>query len=81
MMKTYRDHMCEIALDYVKKYKTIHSITDDDTRAIINHAKNISDFKYFLDFGCHFGHLSIALAICWFKGIPLRTKRSPLPPS
>src|SRR5210317_583715 len=48
-------------LNTSKKYRTIHSINDNDVRLIDNYIK-AENVKTFLDYGCHFGHLSIYLA-------------------
>lgn len=50
-------------LDMVRKYRTMHSIIEEDVLEVSRQLSTISDAKYFLDFGCHFGHLSIYLAL------------------
>lgn len=46
-----------------EKYRTIHSIYDFDLDAIISYYSSLDKKSNFVDFGCHFGHLSIQMAI------------------
>ena len=48
-------------LEHSKKYRTIHSINDQDVALIDEYVQTYS-VKTFLDYGCHFGHLSVYLA-------------------
>lgn len=44
------------------RYRTIRSMNDDDVNKIIEMVEKYRP-RTFLDYGCHFGHLSIELAI------------------
>lgn len=48
--------------DISSRYRTIRSMNDDDVNKIIAMVEKHRPYA-FLDYGCHFGHLSIELAI------------------
>jgi cyclopropane fatty-acyl-phospholipid synthase-like methyltransferase len=51
------------SLDLVRKYRTGSSIIEEDVLEVSRQLNSLKTPKYFLDFGCHFGHLAIYLAL------------------
>lgn len=46
-----------------RKYRTAHSLNDNEVSGIISYFQKLASPATFLDYGCHLGHLSIEMAI------------------